>query len=141
MAWEWHMKAIKLLCAAAVAALFAVSGPALAHDHDGDHWRSEAVDWHGGGGWHGGWRGRDDDDFDGGFGVVIGGPFWPWGPPDFYYPPQVVEVPIQPPTYIEQDTPPGAGYWYYCRDPRGYYPYVKACPGGWQRVAPQPPPQ
>jgi hypothetical protein len=144
MAWESQMKATKLLCAAAVAAMFAVVGPASAHDHDGGHWRgggqwhSESVHWHGGGGWHGH---DEDDEFHGGFGFVIGDPFWPWGPPDFYYPPTVVEVPVQPPTYIEQDTPPGAGYWYYCRAPRGYYPYVRSCPGGWQQVAPQPPRQ
>ena len=30
------------------------------------------------------------------------------------------------------------GYWYYCESSDGYYPYVKECPGGWQRVAPRP---
>jgi hypothetical protein len=52
----------------------------------------------------------------------------------------------QPITYIEQPVPqPPAqqqqsalGYWYYCADPGAYYPYVKECPAGWQRVAPQP---
>jgi hypothetical protein len=27
-------------------------------------------------------------------------------------------------------------YWYYCRDPQGYYPYIKSCPGGWIPVVP-----
>ncbi|MGZ5151041.1 MAG: hypothetical protein ACXWI6_13460, partial [Burkholderiales bacterium] len=31
-------------------------------------------------------------------------------------------------------------YWYYCPAYRAYYPYVQDCPGGWQAVAPQPPP-
>ncbi|PZN69874.1 MAG: hypothetical protein DM484_29055, partial [Candidatus Methylumidiphilus alinenensis] len=52
-------------------------------------------------------------------------------------------APAAPPVYIQQNNSqssaqPQAGYWYYCRDPNGYYPYVKECPGGWQAVAPQP---
>lgn len=31
-------------------------------------------------------------------------------------------------------------WWYYCVDAKTYYPYVKQCPGGWLRVAPQPAP-
>ena len=64
-----------------------------------------------------------------------------------YYPPAVVAAPSSPPTYIEKGAPDeGAApaqsaYWYYCRDANGYYPYVKQCPGGWERVAPQPPPE
>ena len=62
-----------------------------------------------------------------------------------YYPPPVV-VQQQAPVYVEQDPQPApsvqpstpAGYWYYCADSRAYYPYVKQCPAGWQRVAPQP---
>ena len=87
------------------------------------------------------------------FGVVVGGPLW-WGPgyyrpyyaPYYYYPPYyppVVSVPASPPVYIEQSNAqpaPGQAYWYYCADAKAYYPYVKECPGGWQRVAPQPPP-
>jgi len=56
------------------------------------------------------------------FGVVIGGPIYPWwGPPYYYppyypYPPAVVTAPVTPPTYIEKDEaqapaqPPA--YWY-----------------------------
>ncbi|MDK9702194.1 MAG: hypothetical protein OEL20_03580 [Sulfuritalea sp.] len=83
------------------------------------------------------------------FGVVIG-PFWggPWHYPPPYYPryyPQVVVQPPAPQVYIEQPAPPPApvavapaNYWYYCAAARGYYPYVKECPGGWQKVLPQP---
>ena len=81
------------------------------------------------------------------FGVPIGwGYYQPY--PYYYYPPYyapTVIVPAQPQTYIEQGAPQAApapqapqGYWYYCADSRAYYPYVKDCPGGWQRVAPQP---
>jgi hypothetical protein len=31
-------------------------------------------------------------------------------------------------------------YWYYCERSKSYYPYVKECPSGWTRVAPQPSP-
>jgi hypothetical protein len=86
------------------------------------------------------------------FGVVVGAPLFGWPypgpyyyPPYSYYPPAVV-VPSAPTTYIERSDeeedegePQAQGYWYYCANPKGYYPYVKQCPGGWQRVAPQPP--
>ena len=81
------------------------------------------------------------------FGVVIGAPFYPWWYyPPAYYPPAVVTVPASPPTYIEQGSPQPVpdqqqqGYWYYCKESKTYYPYVKECPGGWQRVTPQPAP-
>jgi hypothetical protein len=56
-----------------------------------------------------------------------------------YYPP-VVSVPATPPVYIEQDQPSASEgyYWYHCDKPKGYYPYVKRCPGGWQEVVPEP---
>lgn len=73
-----------------------------------------------------------------------------YGYPFYYYPPvysypQTVIVPTTPPVYIQQQdvqpTQPRSNYWYYCRDPDGYYPYVKNCPEGWLQVAPQPPGQ
>ena len=93
---------------------------------------AQALAWHRGGHVH--------------FGVVIGAPFYPWWyyPPYYYYPP--VTVPAAPTTYIEQGSPQSAqkrqsqGYWYYCAESKTYYPYVKECPAGWQRVAPQPAP-
>jgi hypothetical protein len=81
------------------------------------------------------------------FGVVIGAPFYPWYyPPYPYYYPPVVVAPAAPPTYIEQGSAQPApsqqsqGFWYYCAESKTYYPYVKECPGGWQRVTPQPAP-
>jgi hypothetical protein len=32
-----------------------------------------------------------------------------------------------------------AGYWYFCASSNGYYPYVRHCAEGWQRVSPTPP--
>jgi hypothetical protein len=98
------------------------------------------------------------------FGVYIGGPAY-WYPPYYYppyyppyypaygYPPAVV-APSAPPVYVEQaggapaaappqsqsasQSPPQSGWWYYCGEAKAYYPYVKECPTGWQRIAPQP---
>lgn len=97
------------------------------------------------------------------FGVVVGvplfnpfffPPYYGYGyPSPYYYPPYYgygspyyyPQAAVSPPTYIEQGYDQGAApqsnYWYYCSNPDGYYPYVKQCPGGWQRVVPQPPSQ
>lgn len=78
------------------------------------------------------------------FGVYVGGPYWGpywgWGPayyypPPYYYPP----APAQPQEYVERIDPSEQGWWYYCEQSRGYYPYVKECAAGWKRVPPAPP--
>ena len=80
----------------------------------------------------------------GGFhgGVYIGGPVWGpgWGPgyypPPYYYPPPVYVqpvAPLPPPVYVEQQND---DFWYYCAQPKAYYPYVKECPAGWMKVVP-----
>ena len=97
-----------------------------------------------------GWRGRGyyaDDDVR--WGISVGpdwwGPEWGsgWGPYPYYnyynYPPPVI---VQQPSdmyVLPQREPPPAepSYWYYCPDPKGYYPYVKKCPKGWMKVVPQ----
>ncbi|MGZ5575376.1 MAG: hypothetical protein ACXWEV_00735 [Methylobacter sp.] len=28
------------------------------------------------------------------------------------------------------------GYWYYCTNPAGYYPYIRQCSAAWQKVIP-----
>ena len=76
-------------------------------------------------------------------GVFIGGPVW-YPYPYYAYPPTVVVRETPPITYIEQSSPDTAqqqGYWYYCADSKAYYPYVKDCPAGWQKVVPQAQPQ
>ena len=35
--------------------------------------------------------------------------------------------------------PAGTPWWYLCSSPRGAYPYVRECPGGWERVPAVPP--
>jgi hypothetical protein len=60
----------------------------------------------------------------------IVGPTWYFYPspvypyPDPYLPPAAVAAPSQ--------------YWYFCRDPQGYYPYVPQCRVAWQAVPPSP---
>lgn len=81
-------------------------------------------------------------------GVYIGVPLGhPWYDPypypyPYYYPPTVIVR--EPQVYIErgvpQPSPQSEVYWYYCNSSRTYYPYVKECPEGWQRVVPTPPP-
>lgn len=78
-----------------------------------------------------------------GFGYPFWGPWWYYPPPPYYYYPPTVYVPAQPTTYVEQGSAPAAeaaGWWYYCDKSRGYYPYVRECPTGWERVPPSPPP-
>jgi len=111
---------------------------------------------HYGGGHYGGWGGGHYGGYGYGghyrnsnYGFYFGAPFYsypyysfPYQYP-YYYPPTVVTVPVTPPVYIQQ-SPPVAdkyppGYWYYCSNPEGYYPYIKECQNGWQQVEPKPP--
>ncbi len=82
-----------------------------------------------------------------GVGFFVGGPVWDrwWGPGYPYYPyypyyaPPPVVIERQPDTYIQQNQPADEpSYWYFCKNPEGYYPYVKKCPEGWLKVVPTP---
>jgi hypothetical protein len=82
------------------------------------------------------------------FGWPYGYPYYPYYYPysPYYYPyysAPVVTVPSEPQEYIQRpqrdESPEPSGVWYYCRDSKAYYPYVKECPGGWQSVPAQPP--
>lgn len=114
------MKKTALVFLAAMTLLVANSVPALAHGHGG-HFR---------------------------VGVGIGvGPIWPAYPypyyAPYYYSPAPAVVREVPQEYIQQEpqqAPEESNYWYYCPDSKGYYPYVKRCPGGWMKVVPSPAP-
>ncbi len=95
---------------------------------------ASALAWH-----HGGAR----------FGVYFGPGLWyppyyysaPYYPPYYNSPYYYPTAPAAPTAYVEQSSAQPAqpqGYWYYCGGSKGYYPYIKECPGGWQRVSPQP---
>jgi len=59
----------------------------------------------------------------------------------FFYPEPVYPYPTYVGDYYDGSyAPPGYGYWYYCRDPEGYYPYVRECNGSWEPVPAMPPP-
>jgi hypothetical protein len=130
------MKNVKLLCSVVLVAGMTLSGTAMAdrgHSYGG--------------------RGHGHV----GVGLYIGGPYlYPYYPPYpyGYYPPVIITpAPAQPTIYIEQQQPvqappaviqpvaPENYYWYHCANPDGYYPYIKECPAGWQKVTPTPPPQ
>jgi hypothetical protein len=69
--------------------------------------------------------------------------YFPYYEPYYDYPPAVALMPAPPKVYIQQNNVqtiqlPVPNYWYYCRNPEGYYPYVRECPAGCQPVAPQP---
>lgn len=138
------MKALNLLVAAAAAsvALLTVSPDAEAHGR----WRGSVNlhlgwpgHWWGPGYWGPGYWGH-------GYGYLPPPPvyYYPEYPPA-YWPPAVTRP--DPPVYVERDAPEAAApaeppaWWYWCPAEKKYYPYVKECPGGWQRVAPQPAPE
>jgi hypothetical protein len=105
------------------------------HDHWHGGWGGGWGGYRGGWGWGGGYYGGLGLGF---YGLGYGYPYYG----GYGYPATVVTAPVTPPVYIQQ-TPPvtqrAPGYWYYCTHPAGYYPYIKACPSGWQPVAPTPP--
>lgn len=142
------MKKIAVIILGAVLSFVLFSSLASAQRHGGGHY---------GGGWHSGghYSGHGSHHYAGWFGGWRNGyyprGYW-WGPriyaypgwwwpypysysypyPSYQPPPEVIE---QPPAYSEpeQQQP---DYWYYCRNPQGYYPYIKSCPGGWMQVRP-----
>ncbi|MDR0775840.1 MAG: hypothetical protein LBE81_04280 [Azonexus sp.] len=72
------------------------------------------------------------------WGGPMWGPIWgPWGPSPWWHSPVVVVRSEPPLVYIERNMPRSNAFWYYCRDPAGYYPYVKECREGWLAVLPQ----
>jgi len=105
-----------------------------------------------GGGGHGGGRGGHGGGGGWGWGPAIGLGLglglWELSNPYYGYPyyPYYNPVPIieQPSTEMYVEPAPQQRveptYWYYCRAPEGYYPYVEQCPNGWMKVVPSPPP-
>lgn len=106
------------------------------HDGDRDHWRG----WHTDrdiryfhtrdlGAWrHGHWFHGHHGDRDG----------WWWIVGNlFYFYPQAIYPypdPYVPEAVLEEGPPSDDGYWYYCANPPGYYPYVDECFVPWRAV-------
>ena len=136
----------------AVAALLLMSTmPSQAERGGGEH----GGGWGGGhgGGWGGGGGGRGGGGGGGrgpeiGFGVGLGlgypyyaDPYYPYAPYYPYYNPVPI---VQQPAgelYVQPAPQPTVEptYWYYCKDPAGYYPSVQRCPSGWMKVVPSSP--
>ena len=57
-------------------------------------------------------------------------------PPPVYYPPVYYPayIPPAPPTIVA----PRPQTWYYCDNPKGYYPNVQSCGSGWREVGATP---
>lgn len=104
---------------------FSQFSPAQRHNWSGGHW------WHGRHNGHSGW-------------------WWGVGGGWFLYPFAAYPYPtyVSPDAYYDDGdyASPGngggyggGGSWYYCDNPKGYYPYVQSCNGSWRAVAPTPP--
>jgi hypothetical protein len=157
------MKALKLaLAALAVLAGLMTAVPAFAHGgvyYGGrGYWYGPSVRFYYGGGPYWGWGAPYY--YGPGYGYGVGYGYWP--PAYVYGPPAVVtstagvvyierspgtvstqqaapEAAPPPPPAAAPAAPPGAQWWYLCSNPRGAYPYVRECPGGWERVPAVPP--
>lgn len=91
-------------------------------------------------------------------GSYYGRPYYPYSNSYHYYPEVVVNTVISPtPTtvYVQQpdysssyqnqyqapsqpasvNPETGGNDWYYCHNPDGFYPAIRSCPAGWQRIA------
>ena len=85
------------------------------------------------------------------FGLAIGVPLWGpgyYGPPAYYSPPAYYPPPVyypspvyeaSPPPVLVQQSPAQENYWYFCKESKGYYPYVQTCPSNWMKVVPSGP--
>jgi hypothetical protein len=118
----------RIICIALAAMALIVAGSSVGdarggHGHHGGHFGASFFV---GPGWGPGW----------GWPYYNAYPYYPYyaGPP--------VVIQQQPETYIQKDSQDEDQiYWYYCKDPEGYYPYVKKCPKGWLKVLPDTTPE
>lgn len=149
MKHSWRLVSVLLVLAAVS------GGPAMAAGHGGGSGHG-AWSGQGGGSSHGSWSSHGGGYGHGyyghghgyGYSIAFGYPlYWPGYYPGYYpyYPygyPALEEAP--PAAYIEQGAPQAApaqrqADWFYCAGSNAYYPYVRDCPAGWQRVPSTPP--
>ncbi len=121
-------KSIILLVLAVLALLFTTAVPVYAdHGHFGGHVHHSFVG-----------RGHDRFIFRGGVWI---GPGWdPWWDTYPYYSPYYPVPPVviqqQPQVYVQPSQQQDQKYWYFCKNTQTYYPYVKQCADGWEKVVP-----
>lgn len=140
------MKRLPLLLAAfaTLLSLFAISTPAEAHGRiRGGVFLNFGVPWPG---YWGYWGPR----------YYYPGPYYYYD--DYYAPSTVIIERRSPPEYVEKADVEGrsapssepataaapapsqvrpTNWWYWCESSKKYYPYVKECAGGFERVPPQ----
>ncbi len=127
------------------------------------HWHGPTVGFHYGGPYWGAWA-WPGYYWPGYYGASYYsyGPGLGYLPPSYIYGPPAVVTSTGGVVYIERESgtvsthqperapapdattatpPPGTQWWYLCSSPRGAYPYVRECPGGWERVPAVPPGQ
>jgi hypothetical protein len=63
-------------------------------------------------------------------------PYYNGPPPPAYYAPPAPAPQTQAAPEVSGAPPPQ--YWYYCDNPKGYYPNVQNCPTAWRQVAAPP---
>ena len=138
----------------------AVSGSAMAqHGGHGGYGHGGGYS-HGGGHGHGGGWG-----YGVGLGLALGLPLlwsgyyapYPYPAPAYAYPAPAYSYPAPAYAYPGSAVAPSGAYaeqgyaqaapapapapqqdWYFCAGSNAYYPYVRECPSGWQRVPSQP---
>ena len=134
----------------AVALALAYAG--IAEAHGGSRGGGSRGGGHSGGAWHGSassghWHGGGYRPYWGRGAVFVGAPYY--GFPYYYYPAYYPPAYPYPPApyyyppvtgYVEQAPAGAQSDWLYCPQARAYYPQVQDCPGGWQRIPPQPAP-
>lgn len=99
---------------------------------------------HHGGNHDGHHRHRSHSSFIFSYGGFYGYPYfdYPYFDYPYSYPARIiVREPAAPVTYIEKSDQDGPYYWYYCTEPKGYYPHIDKCPVGWLQVVPHSPKQ
>lgn len=118
----------------------AVSQPALARVHHGQGHHGGGFHGRHHGSHHGGHHHYHGHRWHGSYGFYMDltPAFWyPW-----YYHPYpyyggatiIVQQPVQ---YVSREDN-SRNYWYYCHNPKGYYPYVSQCNAQWVKVRPFP---
>jgi hypothetical protein len=145
--------ALAVICTVAIAPAQAQRGPGGGHGGGGGV-HAGGVGGHGGGGFRGDFHGRDFGHFspgesrawrgggwrhewhDGrlGWWWVAGGGWYFYPTPIYPYPTYVAPpIVLGPQPRMPEGVPP-AQFWYFCDNPKGYYPYVASCNGPWHQV-------
>lgn len=110
----------------------------------GTAWAHGGFHGHAGHGFHHHGHGHSGASVGIAIGVPLAAPWYYRAPSPYYYYPPLAVAPATPPVYIERQDEESsiesrAGYWYYCGNPQGYYPYVQQCNVTWQQVPARPP--